>query len=112
MPIRRIKEGQLVFCIEKDRILEGRIEEIINGKEMIIHTPPYSKPIKAIYGVDFYFTYNKAKKVLQNLEREQKKLSEGFNLNNLIEPTSYSKNRNCEACGLPIGSFGHCGCSF
>lgn len=138
MTIVDIKVGHLVFVIENNSILEGKITRFIDEKEVIVCLTDityYPPTVKKTYGVDYFFTRDKANKVLETilelkrkrelehqkqiekervrkLEREkqrekefkEREIQRGYEIQE-------AKKRICEACGLPIGNFGHCGCS-
>lgn len=115
MPIVNIKVGQLVFIIENYEIYEANIIRFINQKEVIVTSKNlYSSITKKTYGVDFFFTREKANKILALLLEKQKKIK-SEEKHKIQENSIVVKEENksiCNSCGLPIGTYGHCGCSY
>jgi hypothetical protein len=122
MALVDVKIGQLVYIIENYEIYEANITRFINQKEVIVTIKDYSYSPKKTYGVDFFFTREKADKVLSiQLEKFMKKqLNQRQKRDE--EMIRFERERNrvdegsvksiCNSCGLPIGKFGHCGCSY
>lgn len=123
MPVINIEVGQLVFIIDKNDIYEGNIVGYLNQKEVFVTSKSlYYQRVKKIYGVNFFFTRDKATKVLalklaeerkRELELEQVRLKRRQEqLEREGQLAREAKKTICNACGLPIGAFGHCGCSY
>lgn len=123
MTVVKVKDGQLVFIIQDFKIYEGNIVEFINKREVMVSAEVnHFMPIKRQYGVNFFMTREKAEKVLAiKLEEEkQRKIEEKIKWEQeklkrekqIGETFREAKKTICNACGLPIGTFGHCGCSY
>jgi hypothetical protein len=110
-------------------MIEAYITRFLNLKEVVVTTKKlddYSKEsyptsLKT-YGIDFFLTREKANKVLpiylekrtkKQLEQKQKR-EEALSNTDILSKDIVQEVDNfiCGSCGLPIGTFGHCGCSY
>jgi hypothetical protein len=124
MPLIDVSVGQLVYIIENNEIIEAYITRFLNQKEVVVTSKRlddyskgfYPQQLKT-YGIDFFFTREKAKKVLPiYLEKRVRKQLAEIETSELdirtIDKLQEVDNHICGSCGLPIGTFGHCGCSY
>jgi hypothetical protein len=75
MPVVTIKVGELVFIIENHEIYEANINRFLNQKDVIVTSKNlyYQTAVKT-YGVNFFFTREKAEKILAiQLEKQRKR---------------------------------------
>jgi hypothetical protein len=130
MTVVDIPIGQLVFIIENNEIYEATITRFFNQKEVLVTAKqkdyPYYPTTKRTYGVDFFFTRPKAetflvmqiesrkKREMEERERQRKIQLEQLRIREEERGLAVQASRQsiCNACGLPIGAFGHCGCSY
>jgi hypothetical protein len=129
MPVVDFPIGQLVFIIENNEVYEASISSFFNQKEVLVTAKqkeyPYYPTTKRTYGVDFFITRTKAEKVLamqiesrKKREFEEREKQRKLQLEQLHKREEErgreireSRKLICNSCGLPIGAFGHCGCS-
>ncbi|WP_047984298.1 hypothetical protein [Ornithinibacillus californiensis] len=116
MPEVFIKVGQPVFVIDQEEIIQGNIVKFMGNNRMrvILDFIGYKD---CTYGINVFMTRQKAEKILNSRQsanpikivRDKKPKQ---NLKSNIHNKAKEKNKICEACGLPIGTYGHCGCSY
>jgi hypothetical protein len=112
MPIVNFQVGQRVFIIDQYQVMEGNITCFLNHKDVIVTSERlYFATKKKTYGIDFFFTREKAERVLEVQARQRESVRQA-KVKGTEKEVALARNPICESCGLPIGSFGHCGCSY
>lgn len=96
MALVTIKVGQPIYIVKVKNgdIYEGKITRIIDKKTVRASYINFGKNIEHnfIYGIDFFFTHNKATEYLKK---------------KMMEKRSYDR---CNSCGQVIDNYGHCRC--
>lgn len=118
--------GQPVYIIEENKIHKTTIKRFVKKNEIIVQLDGLGlQEIKKTYGKDFFITYEKASLILKGNQRNEKenilkqhleslrfKKEKEKNEKKEIEKYKSAIKKVCNSCGLPIGNFGHCGCSY
>jgi rubrerythrin len=128
MPEVTINVGHPIFIIERSIIKEGKITRFIKRNEVMVSIDPFPWEVAGktfTYGIDFFFTYEKARKEVltraeniakKRLEQEQEarergKVVQEEQRGKVVQEVKYYSDWSCNSCGKTIDSYGRCGCS-
>jgi hypothetical protein len=136
MPVVTIDIGHPIFIIERTIIMKAKITRFIKQNEVMVSTDPSNWTVERTweeeqwkvkqkreveqkiftYGIDFFFTYEKARKGLliraENIGKKRLEEEERRQRGTIVqEKVKYYPSRICTSCGTTIDSYGRCGCS-
>ena len=104
MRVHDVGVGDQVFVVRNKEVRVGTVVKYVNRNQLNIRLDNLAEPIRVIYGVSFFFTEDKADKFIAAANLQEKREN---------EQRLARKKRVliCNSCSIPIGPFGHCGCS-
>ncbi|WP_172370863.1 hypothetical protein [Sporosarcina jiandibaonis] len=104
MRVHDVRVGDQVFVVKNKKVSMGTVVEYVNKKQLNVTLENHDEPIRVIYDVSFFFTKDKADRFIASKKLQEKRENE----QRLAEK---KKIQICNSCAIPIGPFGHCGCS-
>ncbi|WP_210468168.1 hypothetical protein [Sporosarcina sp. 6E9] len=105
MGVHNVGVGEQVFVIKNKEVHKGTIVKYVSKNQLNIKLANHATPIRVIYGISFFFTKDKADRFIASSILQEKKENEKRLAN------KKKKIQLCNSCAIPIGPFGHCGCS-
>jgi hypothetical protein len=106
MRVHEVGVGDQVFVIKNDEVRTGTVVKYVSKSQLNIKLDNHATPIRVIYGISFFFTKDKADRFIASTILQEKKENEKRLANNKKKTIQI-----CNSCAIPIGPFGHCGCS-
>ncbi|QUW22907.1 hypothetical protein JSQ81_04840 [Sporosarcina sp. Marseille-Q4063] len=98
--------GDQVFVVKNKEVRMGTVVKYVSKSQLNIRLDNHAEPIRVIYGVSFFFTKDKADRFIASANLREKKENE-----QRLADKKKKRMLICNSCAIPIGPFGHCGCS-